>query len=142
MILPVPRAAKSVLVGMMISVATVAADPSYVVDCPVAAKAAEQCKVDRNTYLGWRSFAANCQVCHGGSGMGSTFAPNLLDRLNTRVDNARFRKVVSEGYTGQVGVMPSWKTKKDVMGNLENLYRYLRSRADGKLPPGRPQKAS
>lgn len=115
--------------------------PKYVADCPPAAAAAEKCKVDKNTYFGWRTYAANCQVCHGGSGMGSTFAPNLMDRLKTRVDYPRFATVVTEGYTGQVGAMPSWKTKKDVMSNLDNLYRYLRARTDGKLPPGRPQKA-
>jgi len=115
--------------------------PKYVADCPAGAVAAEKCKVDKNTYFGWRTYAANCQVCHGGSGMGSTFAPNLMDRLKTRVDYARFVTVVTEGYTGQVGAMPAWKTKKDVMSNLDNLYQYLRARTDGKLPPGRPQKA-
>lgn len=115
--------------------------PKYVADCPAGAVAAEKCKVDKNTYFGWRTYAANCQVCHGGSGMGSTFAPNLMDRLKTRVDYPRFVTVVTEGYTGQVGAMPAWKMKKDVMSNLDNLYRYLRARTDGKLPPGRPQKA-
>ena len=122
--------------------AVMAADsPKYAVDCPAGAAAAEKCTVDKNTYFGWRTYAANCQVCHGGSGMGSTFAPNLMDRLKTRVDYPRFVTVVSEGYTGQVGAMPAWKTKKDVMSNLDNLYRYLRARTDGKLPAGRPRKA-
>jgi mono/diheme cytochrome c family protein len=117
-----------------------AAAAGYQVDCPPGAAAAEVCKVDKGTYVGWRTFAANCQVCHGGSGLGSTFAPNLLDRLNTRVDQARFDYVLENGYTGQVGAMPAWKAKRDVMGNAENLYHYLRARADGVLPPGRPQR--
>jgi mono/diheme cytochrome c family protein len=126
----------------LLSAAVTATDsPKYAVDCPAGAVAAEKCTVDKNTYFGWRTYAANCQVCHGGSGMGSTFAPNLMDRLKTRVDYPRFLTVVSEGYTGQVGAMPAWKTKKDVMSNLDNLYRYLRARTDGKLPPGRPRKA-
>lgn len=81
--------------------------PKYVEDCPAGAVAAEKCKVVKNTYFGWRTYAANCQVCHGGSGMGSTFAPNLMDRLKTRVDYPRFVTVVTEGYTGQVGAMPA-----------------------------------
>lgn len=110
------------------------------VECPAGAKAAEACKVDKETYFGWRTYAANCQVCHGGSGLGSTFAPNLLDRLNQQVDHARFLVVVENGYTGQVGAMPAWKSNREVMKNVETLYRYLRARADGRLPAGRPAK--
>ena len=54
---------------------------------------------------------------------------------------ALFLTVVENGYTGQVGAMPAWRAKSDVMANRDNLYRYLRARADGRLPPGRPQKA-
>ena len=115
--------------------------PAYTVDCPADASAAETCTVDKNTYFGWRTFAANCQVCHGGSALGSTFAPNLLDRLNSRVDYPRFIEVLTNGYTGQVGAMPSWKSNTAVMQHADDLYRYLRARADGKLPPGRPEKA-
>ena len=118
-----------------------AAPPTYTVDCPAGTTAAEACKVDKNTYFGWRTFAVDCQVCHGGSALGSTFAPNLLDRLNTRVDYPRFLEVLANGYTGQVGAMPSWKNNAGVMQHADDLYRYLRARADGKLPVGRPQKA-
>lgn len=118
------------------------AAPAYTVECPTAASAAETCSVDKETYFGWRTYAANCQVCHGGSGLGSTFAPNLLERFNGKVDHARFLHVLENGYTGQVGAMPAWKSKRDVMSNADNLYRYLRARADGKLPAGRPNKAT
>ncbi len=111
------------------------------VTCPEGAQAAEACTVDKDTYFGWRTFAANCQVCHGGSGLGSTFAPNLLERLNNKVDRPRFMFVLENGYTGQVGAMPAWKTKQDVMKNADNLYRYLHARATGQLPAGRPEKA-
>ena len=116
--------------------------PAYEVQCPAAASAAESCTVNKETYLGWRTFAANCQVCHGGSGLGSTFAPNLLERFNATVDYPRFLLVLENGYTGQVGAMPAWKSKRDVMGNADNLYRYLRARADGKLPAGRPNRST
>lgn len=117
------------------------AAPAATVACPEGAQAAEACTVDKDTYFGWRTYAANCQVCHGGSGLGSTFAPNLLDRLNNTVDHARFMFVLENGYTGQVGAMPAWKSKQDVMKNADNLYRYLHARAAGQLPPGRPEKA-
>jgi len=142
-----PVSALMVLVTLLAAASTLAAasesaaaPPGAEVSCPAEARAAEACAVDAGTFVGWRSFALNCQACHGGSGLGSTFAPNLLDRLNQRVDYARFLQVVENGYTGQVGVMPAWRAKSDVMANRDNLYRYLRARADGRLPPGRPQK--
>lgn len=113
--------------------------PQYVVECPEGAASATACKVDKNTYVGWRTYATNCQVCHGGSGLGSTFAPNLMDRFNQQgVDYARFREVVTNGFTGQMGAMPAWDKNKAVMKDLDNLYRYLQARADDKLPKGRP----
>ena len=136
-----PRGYGLALVLMLATrMAQAADDPLASVSCPAEARAAEACVVDADTFVGWRSFALNCQVCHGGSGLGSTFAPNLLDRLNQRVDYARFLLVVENGYTGHVGVMPGWRATSDVMANRDNLYRYLRARADGRLPPGRPQK--
>ena len=112
--------------------------PNADVQCANAATAAEQCQVDKNTYIGWRTFAGQCQVCHGGSALGSTFAPNLLDRFHQRVDHARFVEVVTNGYRGQVGVMPAWKGNPNVMPHVDQIYRYLKARADGVLPPGRP----
>lgn len=111
---------------------------AYEVNCPPEAKAAEQCQVDKETYIGWRTFAGQCQVCHGGSALGSTFAPNLLDRFHQRVDYPRFVDVVMNGFTGQVGAMPGWKGNPNVEPHIDRLYRYLKARADGALPAGRP----
>jgi len=127
---PVPPAAEPIAAG----------EPSYDVTCPADAKAAEQCQVDKDTYIGWRTFAAQCQVCHGGSALGSTFAPNLLDRFHARVDYARFVEVVMNGYTGQVGAMPAWKGNPNVEPHIDRMYRYLKARADGVLPAGRPSR--
>jgi hypothetical protein len=46
----------------------------------------------------------------------------------------------SNGYTGQVGVMPPWKDNPNVSKRYKELYAYLKARADGALPPGRPKK--
>lgn len=112
--------------------------PTYVVSCPPDANAAEQCQVDKDTYIGWRTFAAQCQVCHGGSALGSTFAPNLLDRFQHTVDYPRFVDVVLHGFTGQVGAMPAWKGNPNVEPHIDRMYMYLKARADGVLPAGRP----
>ncbi len=115
--------------------------PEYTVNCVADATDATGCEVDKGTYVGWRSYATNCQVCHGGSGMGSTFAPNLLERFNQEgVDYGRFKYVMTHGYTGQMGAMPAWEKNPGVMKDLDNLYRYLKARADEKLPQGRPKR--
>ncbi len=115
--------------------------PTYSVSCAANAASAGQCEVDNETYIGWRTYAATCQVCHGGGGLGSTFAPNLLTRMNQEgVDYARFLYVLEKGYTGTMGAMPAWESNNNVMKNRDNLYKYLRARADEKLPNGRPKR--
>lgn len=122
--------------------ATQSADgaPAYDVSCPEGAAQAEKCQVGRETYIGWRSYHTHCFQCHGGSGMGSTFAPNLMDRFNSTVDYARFKHVLQNGYTGKVGAMPSFAKNSAVLKDTDALYGYLRARADGVLPAGRPVK--
>ncbi|MCC7412366.1 MAG: c-type cytochrome [Gammaproteobacteria bacterium] len=115
-----------------------ASAPQYVVECPAGATAAEQCQVDKNTYIGWRSYASQCFQCHGASGMGTTFAPNLMERINAGVDHPRFVHSVIYGYRGQMGAMPAWKGNSQVEPNVDNLWRYLKARADDALPAGRP----
>jgi len=113
---------------------------SFTVECPEGASAAEACKVDKETYNGWRSFSVNCLACHGGSGMGSSFAPNLMERFNAHVDHERFDHVLRSGYVGKMGAMPSFATNPGVLKDIDRIYVYLRARADGVLPPGRPAK--
>ena len=113
--------------------------PGYTVDCPAGATDARLCKVDGQTLLGWRAFHTHCAQCHGGSGLGSTFAPSLQERFNTRVDFARFSHVMHNGYRGQVGMMPSFAQNRAVLAARDALYAYLSARARGGLPPGRPQ---
>lgn len=116
--------------------------PEYTVVCAENAKDAKECEVDKATYIGWRTYAVNCQVCHGGSGLGSTFAPNLMERFNKEgVDYARFKYVVKNGYVGHMGAMPGWEKSKGVMKDLDGIYQYIQARSDEKLPQGRPKKA-
>ncbi len=115
--------------------------PTYTVVCAEGAAKGEMCQVSKEVYVGWRTYAVNCQVCHGGGGLGSTFAPNLLDRINKEgVDYPRFVHVIRKGYSGNVGVMPAWEKNRAVMKDLDNIYAYLKARADDKLPNGRPKR--
>ena len=115
--------------------------PTYQVVCPEAATDAGQCQVDTSTYTGWRTYKIECQQCHGGGAMGSTFAPNLMDRINkSGVDYGRFLYVLDHGYTGHTGVMPSMIKNSRVQKNKDAIFAYLKARADGVIPLGRPPK--
>ena len=137
---PAPAAAGPSTTDPKADPAVAGPEPGYDVSCPDGATQAEKCQVGKDTYVGWRSFATHCVQCHGGSAMGSTFAPNLAERFNTRVDWLRFNYVMHNGYTGKVGAMPSFAKNNAVLKDLGAIYGYLRARADNALPPGRPVK--
>jgi hypothetical protein len=116
------------------------ASAPYSVECGQVNDAGEPfCYVDRDTYIGWRTFHGNCHVCHAQDAVGSTFAPNLLSRIQD-FDFEMFVDSTANGYTGQVGVMPPWKDNPNVNKRYKELFAYLKARSDGALPPGRPKK--
>ncbi|KXF77815.1 cytochrome C [Paramesorhizobium deserti] len=99
--------------------------------------------VDWYTYSGYRRFNSECHVCHGADGAGSTFAPALANSLKT-MSYADFLQTVAEGRqnvgSGKENVMPSFGDNKNVYCYLDDIYIYLRARAVGDLPRGRPAK--
>jgi methanol metabolism-related c-type cytochrome len=98
-------------------------------------------KVDQGTYNGWRRYHASCHTCHGPDGLGSSYAPNLVDSLKT-MSYDEFAEVVINGRTNVTGsqpsVMPAFGTVMDVATYLDDIYAYLEARADGVLGRGRP----
>lgn len=98
-------------------------------------------RVDRGTYNGYRRFHNSCHVCHGADALGSTFAPPLADAMD-RIDYYAFLEVVASGreVAGATGnrVMPSFGTDPNVMNHIDDIYRYLKARAEGDLGRGRP----
>lgn len=112
----------------------------YTVECgPDPETGGNVCLVDRDTYVGWRTFHSVCHTCHAQDAVGSTFAPDLLPRIRM-IDKERFIQVVDQGFTGQVGVMPGWGMNPNVNKYYDELWSYLRARADGVLAPGRPKR--
>jgi cytochrome c5 len=97
------------------------------------------CRVDRGTYVGWRTFHAICHTCHAQDAVGSTFAPDLLARMR-QIGKPEFMKAMNEGFTGQMGVMPPWKQDPNVNKYFEELWSFLKARSDGALLPGRPKR--
>lgn len=117
--------------------ASAAGEKPYDVDCnQVDEDGKKICITDKATYVGWRTFHANCHVCHGQNAVGSSFAPSLLKAI----EKERFVNVVTNGYTGQIGVMPAWGKNPNVKDFIDELYAYQQARADGVLRPGRPER--
>lgn len=100
----------------------------------------EDGKVDFGTYNGFRRYHADCHVCHGPAGMGSSYAPALMDSLKV-MSWGDFVNVVVGGRTGLDNrVMPSFAQNVDVIKNLSDIYAYLKARADGVIGPARPER--
>ena len=99
--------------------------------------------VDWYTYVGYLRYGGNCLQCHGPDGLGSSYAPSLVDSLKS-LSYGDFLSVVAGGKkdvnAAQQLVMPSFGTNPNVMCYVEPIYVYLRARSDGALGRERPEK--
>lgn len=99
--------------------------------------------VDWATYSGFRRYHSECHVCHGPDGEGSTYAPALKDSLKTLSYSEVYGIVVGgkqEVNSSSDKVMPAFGDNKNVMCYLNDIYVYLRARANDAVPRGRPAK--
>lgn len=92
-------------------------------------------KVDARTYNGFRRYHAGCNHCHGPDGMGSTFGPSLVDGL---VGIEAFRRILRDGRGSGAFVMKGFADDPNIAPYVDDIYAYLRARADGALGRGRP----
>jgi methanol metabolism-related c-type cytochrome len=99
--------------------------------------------VDFYTYSGFVRYSSECLRCHGPDGEGSSYAPALVNSLKT-LSYSDFLGIVASGKrdvtAAQDLVMPALGTDKNVMCYIDNIYVYLRARANGALGRGRPTK--
>jgi methanol metabolism-related c-type cytochrome len=99
--------------------------------------------VDWYTYSGYRRYHSECHVCHGPDGMGSTYAPALKDSLKT-MSYADFLGVVASGRknvtSSQENVMPAFGDNPNVSCYMDDIYVYLRARANDAIGRVRPAK--
>jgi methanol metabolism-related c-type cytochrome len=97
--------------------------------------------VDWYTFSGFRRYHSDCHVCHGPNGEGSSYAPALANSLKT-LSYSDFANVVTNGRknvdAANDKVMPSFATNVNVMCYLDDIYVYLRARANDAIPGGRP----
>jgi methanol metabolism-related c-type cytochrome len=99
--------------------------------------------VDWYTYSGFRRYHSDCHVCHGPDGEGSSYAPALKDSLKA-ISYSDFVDTVVNGRknvnTASDNVMPAFGTNPNVMCYLDDIFVYLRARANDAIPRGRPAK--
>lgn len=96
-------------------------------------------ELDAETYTGFKLYRNWCARCHGTYGQGMV-GPNLAESLNI-ISKEDFFNTVENGKTGTIGSMPAWSANPQVMEGRENLYRYLKARADGAIGEVKPKKA-
>ena len=94
-------------------------------------------KVDERTYNGFRRYNAVCNHCHGPDGVGSTFAPSLVDRLP---DVDAFRRIVLDGLVKGTSAMKGFAGDPNIAPYVDDIYAYLQARNEGALGRGRPLK--
>lgn len=97
--------------------------------------------MDFATYKGWRAYHAECHVCHGPDAMGSTYAPSLMQSVKNGLDYVDFFTVIANGRYEEDGaqagnVMPAFGENSNVEPHINDIYRYVKARADGMIRRG------
>ena len=100
-------------------------------------------QVDLGTYNGYRRYHSSCHVCHGPDGLGSSYAPALTDSI-PQIGYEGYLEAVIYGIENvsqsQQSVMPAFGEVPDVANYVDDIYSYLKARADGAIGRGRPQR--
>lgn len=104
---------------------------------PAAAQQQQSRVATTAEYEGWRQFMTNCARCHGDDGVGGIMAPDLRKSVaSDTVNQTSFHSTVSEGRVAKG--MPAFKGVLHAK-QIDAIYAYLRGRASGELPGGRPR---
>lgn len=100
--------------------------------------------LDYASFSGYRRYHAECHVCHGPDGEGSTYAPALKNSV-LKLDYYDYMEIVASGKqnvgTGQANqVMPAFGTNRNVWCYVDDIYIYLVAHGTDMIPRGRPAK--
>ncbi|TRW98886.1 c-type cytochrome, methanol metabolism-related [Paracoccus sp. M683] len=100
-------------------------------------------EVDYAVFSGYRRYHAECHVCHGPDGEGSTYAPALKTSV-LNMDYYDFMEIVASGKqdvnASANQVMPAFGTNKNVWCYIDDIYVYLLVRGTDTIARGRPAK--
>jgi hypothetical protein len=120
--------------------------------------------VDSKTFIGYNAFHHVCVGCHGVGGEGSELAPDLSESIEylspaqfkikvlhkfavkfspderIEMEQAMFEEIRKQQHRdrGELANMPRWQNNPMVSQNIQNIYRYLKARADGVIGPDKP----
>lgn len=97
-------------------------------------------KVSGVEYEGWRQYSVNCARCHGQDVLPNPVAANLLVSLKAGGpigSSAKFLEVVTKGRLERG--MPAFGTLL-TPEQVNAMYAYVKGRAEGRIPPGRPER--
>lgn len=147
--MPRRRALRGALLGLAVALASAG------LGAPLAAQQQEEPawedqpytivdgKVDFGTYNGYRRYHSHCHVCHGPDALGSSYAPALIESI-PRIGYEGYVEAVIYGIENvsqtQQSVMPAFGEVEDVVSYMDDIYAYLKARADGALGRGRPER--
>ena len=99
-------------------------------------------KVDWYTFIGYRMYGANCLVCHGPDGLGSSYAPSLVEFAEVAHKALKTCRAPSSAETRRDRVAGSGdavlRRKQERHVYINPIYIYLRARSDGALGRERP----
>jgi mono/diheme cytochrome c family protein len=84
---------------------------------------------------GYRRYNSACNHCHGPDGVGSTFAPSLID---DPLPLPRFEAIVNEGSASGAAVMRGFADDPNIAPYVRDIWLYLAARADRRIGRGRP----
>lgn len=116
---------------------------------PAAAKPGKQAdqatksgglKVSQLEHEGWRQYSVNCARCHGQDVLPNPVAANLLVSVGPGGPSntpEKFAEVVTKGRPERG--MPALGTLLTAE-QINAIYAYVKGRAEGRIPPGRPEK--
>jgi mono/diheme cytochrome c family protein len=100
-------------------------------------------KVDSGTFNGYRRYQSHCRVCHGPDGLGSSYAPPLIESL-AQIGYDGYLEAVMYGIENvsqtEQSVMPAFAEVEEVVNHVDDIYSYLKARADGVIGRGRPER--
>jgi mono/diheme cytochrome c family protein len=102
---------------------------------PAAVQAGREPAAGQAILNGYRRYNSACNHCHGPDGVGSTFAPSLIEQP---LPFARFRTVVEQGSASGTAVMRGFADDPNVAPYVRDIWLYLEARAGGSVGRGRP----
>jgi mono/diheme cytochrome c family protein len=106
--------------------------------CQGSAQGKKLAKVSPQEYEGWRQYSVHCARCHGQDVLGNPVAADLLKTTapgGSTASQEAFVNVVLNGRTAR-GMPALGKTLTP--GQAAAIHAYVKGRAEGRIPAGRP----